>query len=150
MRRRDFIALTASAAASPFGAYAQQSAAPWVGFLAAGTPTGYGQALAEFQKGLGETGYVDGKNVHIEYRWAENQYDRLPDLASELVRRQVSVIAALSTPTALVAKASTRTIPVVFTTIADPVNIGLVESLNRPGGNVTGATLMSVEVGSFW
>jgi putative ABC transport system substrate-binding protein len=147
MRRREFIAAVGSAAALPFGAYAQQSARPVVGFLAAGTPTGYGHALAAFQKGLGETDYLDGKNVEIVYRWAENQYDRLPAMASELIRRRVSVIAALSTPAALVAKAATTTIPVVFTTIADPVQIGLVNSLNRPGGNVTGATLMSVEVG---
>jgi putative ABC transport system substrate-binding protein len=120
---------------------------PVVGFLAAGTPSGYVQALAAFLKGLSETGFVDGRNVQIEYRWAEDQYDRLPAMAADLVRKKVAIIAAPTTPAARAAKAATATIPIVFTTIADPVQVGFVDSLNRPGGNVTGVTLLSVEVG---
>jgi putative ABC transport system substrate-binding protein len=120
---------------------------PVVGFIAAGTSEGYALALEGFLKGLGETNYVDGKNIQIEYRWAENQYDRLQAMAAELARKQVAVIAAPTTPAARAAKAATKVIPIVFTTIADPVQIGFVDSLNRPGGNMTGVTLLSVEVG---
>ena len=131
----------------PLSVGAQQATIPVVGYLSAGTSSGDGRALAAFIKALGETGYQDGKNVRIEYRWAENQYEQLSAMAADLVRREVAVIAATGTPAALAAKAATATIPVVFTTIADPVQIGFVSSLNRPGGNVTGVTLLSVEVG---
>jgi putative ABC transport system substrate-binding protein len=120
---------------------------PVIGYLAAGSPNSEARLHEAFLKGLGESGYADGKNVRIEYRWAENQYDRLPSMAADLVRQEVAVLAATTTPAARAAKAATGTIPIVFTTIADPVQIGFVTSLNRPGGNVTGATMLSVEVG---
>ncbi|MGB8755973.1 MAG: ABC transporter substrate-binding protein [Pseudolabrys sp.] len=128
-------------------AQAQRPTIPVVGYLSAGTSRGDTRLVAAFVKGLGETGYEDGKTVQIEYRWADDQYDRLPSIAADLVRRQLVVIAAVTTPAARAAKAVTATIPVVFSTIADPVQIGLVASLNRPGGNVTGVTILSVEVG---
>ncbi len=148
MRRRDFIkVLGAGAAAWPLTARAQPMAMPVIGYLAAGNPNSEARLVDAFVKGLGGAGYENGKNAKIEYRWAENQYDRLPSMAADLVHREVAVIAATTTPAVRAAKAATGKIPIVFTMIADPVQIGLVTSLNRPGGNVTGATLLSVELG---
>ncbi|HKO71890.1 MAG TPA: ABC transporter substrate-binding protein [Bradyrhizobium sp.] len=147
MRRRHFIALTASAIAWPLAAHAQQPGMPVIGFLHSASPEPYAPQLNAFRQSLKEAGYVDGQNVTIEYRWAEDQIARLPILAAELAHRQVSVIAAGGSPvSALAAKSATTTIPIVFMNAADPVAIGLVTSFNRPGGNVTGATLLSAEL----
>jgi putative ABC transport system substrate-binding protein len=145
--RREFVAALGGAAAGwPLAARAQQPALPVVGFLNAASPQSYARQLSAFLKGLSDTGFVDGHNVTIEYRWADGQNDRLPALAADLIERRVAVIAATTTAASVAAKAATTSIPIIFETGADPVRLGLVPNLNRPGGNITGVTQTNQDV----
>ena len=147
MRRRDVIkAIACSAAAWPRTARAQKPAMPVVGFLGTASADGYRSMVAAFRQGLQESGYIEGRNVGIEYRWAEGRTEQLPALAADLVRSQVSIVATASTPAALAAKAATTNIPIVFEMAGDPVQIGLVTSLDRPGGNATGIVNLNIQI----
>src|SRR6476620_4971733 len=144
MRRREFIGLIGGAAALPFEARGQQGAAPAIGFLSSRSAGDSAHLVAAFHRGLNESGLVAGQNVEVAFRWADGHYDRLPAFAAELVDRPVAVLVAVGgEPSALAAKAATATIPIVFTTGCDPVKSGLVDSLNRPGGNATGVSLLT-------
>jgi len=147
MQRREFLTLL-GAVAWPLAAHAQPAnKMPVVGFLNGAAAELYAKFVNEFRRGLNEMGFIEGQNVVVEYRWADGHYDRLPELVADLVKRQVTVIAATSTPAALAAKAATTSVPIVFTTASDPVNLGFVASLAHPGGNMTGATQLNMELG---
>jgi putative ABC transport system substrate-binding protein len=146
MRRRELMLLLGSAMAAPRQLGAQQKAMPVIGFLSVRSPSEAAGVLAAFHQGLGETGYVEGQNAAIEYRWAEGRYDRLPALAADLVSRKVDVIAAIAAPSTVTAKTATSTIPIVFLTGTDPVGDGLITSLARPGGNLTGVSILTLEM----
>jgi putative ABC transport system substrate-binding protein len=146
MRRREFVTLISGASIWPLAAHAQQAATPVIGFLSAGTSQSMRDYVAAFYRGLAEGGFAEGRNVGIDYRWSEGDNDRLPALAEDLVRRQVALVVAATTPASLAAKAATQTIPIVFAIGTDPVGIGLVASLAHPGGNITGVTNLNVEL----
>src|SRR5262249_33996450 len=147
MRRREFIALLGSVTAAwPLAAVAQHPAIPVIGYLDTASASTTGHLIAAFKQGLAAAGYEEGRNVVVEYRWPEGDYDKLPSLAADLVRLNVAVIATINTPTILAAKEATRTIPIVFAVGVDPIKFGLVESLNRPGGNLTGLTQLNIEM----